>query len=160
MNGGVLWERPRPGRGCSVIYGWMVRNVGLLGSTVGANVPWLCLVLAGWFLILCICRSFKDTRIQNFESNVVKRSALFWCNAYGRLVRNYHPRSTLRNIPEERRYLHRDGRLKSRMMLGCSVQNIKTTSLQPFVIRLLQSVSDSISWKHVYSYMNSRRWIC
>jgi hypothetical protein len=23
MNGGVLWGRPRPGRGCSTIDGWM-----------------------------------------------------------------------------------------------------------------------------------------
>jgi len=23
MNGGVLWGRPRPGRGCSATYGWM-----------------------------------------------------------------------------------------------------------------------------------------
>ena len=23
MNGGVLWGRPRPGRGCGAIYGWM-----------------------------------------------------------------------------------------------------------------------------------------
>jgi hypothetical protein len=23
MDGGILWGRPRPGRGCSAIYGWM-----------------------------------------------------------------------------------------------------------------------------------------
>ena len=27
MNGGVLWGRPRPGRGCSAIDGWMVIKV-------------------------------------------------------------------------------------------------------------------------------------
>ena len=29
MNGGVLWVGPRPGRGCSVIYGWKDERVCL-----------------------------------------------------------------------------------------------------------------------------------
>jgi len=48
-------------------------NAGLSGSTFGATVPCFYLVPPGWFLILCICRSFKDIIIQNFVSNVVMR---------------------------------------------------------------------------------------
>ena len=86
----------------------------------------------------------KDIRSQYSESNVAMRSALFWYNTRDRVVRNYHPHCTLCNIPKERIYhLHCGGSLKSHIMLGCFIQQIKTTSLQPFVIHLLQSVSDS-----------------
>jgi len=30
MNGGILWGRPRPRRGCSAIYGWIMARFGII----------------------------------------------------------------------------------------------------------------------------------
>jgi len=38
MNGGVLWGRPRPGRGCGAIYGWMD----------GWKDGWMDIWMGGW----------------------------------------------------------------------------------------------------------------
>jgi hypothetical protein len=55
-NGGVLWRRPRPGRGCSAIDGWTYLAEGLLPCEEGP----FCMELVGW-LVKCLMLGHKST---------------------------------------------------------------------------------------------------
>jgi hypothetical protein len=53
MNRDVLWERPRLGRGCSTIYGWMTFTDSVTWACMTACCQWANFMLVNVTFIFC-----------------------------------------------------------------------------------------------------------